>query len=209
MTQATKKTSAGSSPKLAASKLASDATHKAARTTLAAVESTRNSAENVVKIGGKAVKDFMATSAEEAQKAQEKVFAIGREGAEHLAKGADAVSKALSEAVELSRDGVEGFIESANLTASLAKDVSAELVETANKSFSDTVELSKDFFAVRTLSDLFDLQNRVIKNSIDNFFNQTVKLSGMVFEYSTEALEPINERFAQTAEHLTRTLAGK
>lgn len=207
MTQANKKSA--TQPKLAASKMASDATQKAARTTLAAVESTRNSAENVVKIGGKAVKDFMASSAEEAQKAQEKVFALGREGAENLAKSADVVTKALSEAVEMSRENVETCIECANLSASLVKDVSAEVFESANKAFSDNVELSKDLFACRTLSDMFELQNRIVKNNIDSFFNQSVKLSGMVFEYSTEALEPINERFASTAEQMTQILAGK
>ena len=204
MTQSSKKVSTHPS-----AKLASEATQKAARTTFAAVESSRNSAETVVKIGGKALKDFMATSAEEAQKAQEKVFALGREGAENIAKSADAVTKALSETVELSREGVEACIECANLSASLVKDVSSELFESTNKAFSDNVELSKDLFACRTLSDMFDLQNRIVKNSIDQFFNQSLKLSSMVFEYSNEALEPINEHFAQTAEQLTKTLSGK
>lgn len=208
MTQTSSTKKPASTPKLAATKLAADATQKAAHTTLAAVESTRASAENAVKIGSKAVKEFMASSTEEAQKAQEKVFAITREGAEHFSKSADAVTKALAEAVELSRDNVEAFIESANLSATLAQDVSAELVNNANKAFSEHVELSKDLFAARTISDLFDIQNRVIKSTIDHFFNQAVKVSGLVFEYSNEALEPINERFAQSAEHLTKTLSG-
>jgi len=189
MTQTSKKTT-HASPKLAASKLATEAT------------------ENVVKIGGKAVKDFMSTSAQEAQKAQEKVFALSREGAENFAKSADVVTKALYEVVELSRDSVETCIECANLSAALAKDVSTELFESTNKAFSDNVELSKDLFACRTLSDMFELQNRLIKSSVDNFFNQSVKLSGMMFEYSSEALEPINEHFAQSADQLTKILSG-
>lgn len=204
MTQPNKK----ASPVQPSAKLASNAANKAAKSTYAAVESTRSSAENVVKIGGKAVKEFMATSADEAQKAQEKVFEMGREGAENFAKSADAVTKALYEAISLSRDNIETAIECGNMTASLAKDVSSEVFEYANKAFSDNVELSKEAFACRTINDMFELQNRLVKNTIDNFFNQSVKLSGMVFEYTTEALEPINERVAQATEKFSKNLAA-
>jgi hypothetical protein len=191
MTQATKKTTAQTTTKLSA------------------VETTRNSAETVVKMGGSAVKNFMETSAEEAQKAQEKIFAMSREGAAKMAESADSVSKAFSEAVEMSRENMESCIESANLAASMAQDISSEMMESANKASAEMTELSKDMFACRTLSDIMELQNRMIKSSIDNFFNQSVKMSGKMFEYSSEALEPLNERFAQTAEKMTKTLAGK
>jgi len=204
MTQPSKKTS----PAQPSARLASTMANKAAKSTYAAVESTRNSAENVVKIGGKAVKEFIATSADEAQKAQEKVFAIGREGAEKFSKSADAVTKTLYETIALSRDNVETAIECGNMTASLAKDVSSEVFEYANKAFSDNVELSKEAFACRTINDMFELQNRIVKSTIDNFFNQSVKLSGMLFEYTTEALEPINERVAQATEQFSKALAA-
>ena len=189
-------------------KPAQEAIAKPVRSPLAAVETTRNSAENAFQLGGNAVKDFMATSAEEAQKAQEKLFAMGREGAESIAKSTETVSKALADAMELSRDGVETCIECANLSSSLAQDIGAELVESTNKAFTDGVELSKEVFSCRTLSDVFELQNRALKSSIDNFFNQSVKLSSMMFEYSSEALEPINERISQTAEQITKIVTG-
>jgi hypothetical protein len=199
MTQPNKKT-----PQSAASAVA----NKAAKSTYAAVESTRNSAENVVKIGGKAVKDFMSTSAGEAQKAHEKAYAMSREGAEHIAKGADAVTKVLYEAVAMSRDNVETAIECGNVAAALTKDVSSEVFEFANKAFSDNIELSKEAFICRTINDMFELQNRIVKNSIDSFFNQSVKLSGLVFEYTQEALEPINERVAQTSDKISKAFSA-
>lgn len=187
---------------------ASSVANKAAKTTFAAVESTRNSAENVVKIGSNAVKELMASGASEAQKAQEKAFAFGKETADQLAKSADAVTKSIYEAVAISRDNIETIIECGNLTASLAKDVSGEVFEYANKAFSDNIELSKDIFSVRTINDLVELQNKAVKNSLDAFFNQSVKLSGMVFEYSTEALEPINERVAQATDQFSKKLSA-
>ncbi len=203
MTQPTKK-----APSQPTAKLASNVANKAAKNTLAAVESTRNSAENVVKIGGKAVQDFIATSAGEAQKAQEKAFAMGREGAQHVAKSADAVTKAMYEGISMSRDNIETCMECGNATAALAKDLSTELFEFTNKAFSEQLELSKEFFACRTINDMFELQNRLFRTAVDNMFNESAKISTMVFEYTSEAMEPINERVAQATEQFSKVLAA-
>lgn len=188
-------------------KLASSVANKAAKNTLSAVENTRNSAESVVKISSSAVKDLLANGAFEAQKVQEKAFEMGREGAEQISKSADALSKTLYEAISISRDNVETMVECGNLTASLAKDMGSEIIEYANKTFSDNVEISKSVFACRTINDMVELQSRIVKSSLDSFFNQSSKLSGMLFEYSSEALEPINERMAQAGEQLSKALS--
>ncbi len=201
MTQSTKKANPSA-------KLASNVANKATKSTISAVENGRASAENVVKIGGKAVKDFMGSAASDAQRAQEKVFAMSREGSQKLVKGADAVTKVLYETISLGRDNVETAIECGNLAASLAKDVSTELFEAGNRTFSDNLELSKEFFTCRTFNDMFELQNRILKNSLDTFFNESVKLSGMVFEYTTEALEPINDRISQASEQISKALTA-
>ncbi|NBX04135.1 MAG: phasin family protein [Alphaproteobacteria bacterium] len=202
MTQAKKSAAAPSA------KLASNVANKTAKHTLAAVESSRAQAENVVKIGGNAVKEFLATGAGEAKKAQEKAFDMGREGAAQLAKSADAVTKLMYEAISASRDNVETAIECGNMAASMAKDVSAELSEAANKAFAEGLEVSKEAMSCRTINDAIELQNRVVRSIVDNFFNQSVKLSGMVFEYTTEALEPINERVAAASEQFSKALAA-
>jgi phasin family protein len=188
-------------------KLASNVANKAAKSTMSAMESTRNSAESVVNISSSAVRDLLANGASEAQKAQEKAFEIGRESAEHLSKSADALTKSLYEAISMSRDNIETLVECGNLTASLAKDMGSEMIEYANKAFSDNVELSKSIFACRTINDMVDLQSRIVKSSLDSFFNQSSKLSGMIFEYSSEAIEPINDRFAQASEQMSKAMA--
>ncbi|MDX2073530.1 MAG: TIGR01841 family phasin [Alphaproteobacteria bacterium] len=199
MTQA-KKTSS------TAAKLASSAANKAAKSTYSAVESTRSSAENVVKIGSRAAKDFLSQSAGEAQKAQDKILAMSRDGAQQLAKSADAVTKALYETISTSRDNLEAAVECGNVAAALAKDVSSEMMEYANKTFTDNVEMSKELFACRTINDMMELQNRMLKKAMDSGFAQTSRLSNLFFEYSSEALEPINERVAQASEQLSKTL---
>jgi hypothetical protein len=173
-----------------------------------AMDSTRTSAENVVKIGSNAMKEFMATSADEAQKAQDKVFAMSRESAENFAKSADAVTKMMYEMIGMSRDNVETYVECGNMAASMAKDVTSEIFESTNQAFSDTVEMSREIFGCCTANDVLELQNRMLRSAIDNFFNQSMKLSGMMFEYTTEALEPLNERVAQATEQFSKAIAA-
>lgn len=203
MTQQAKKSTAQP-----AVKLASAVANKATKNTIDVVESTRNSAESVVKIGSAAVKDLLANGTSEAQKAQEKAFEMGRESAQQISKSADVITKSLQDAIAISRGNVETLVECGNLTASFAKDISSELVEYANKAFSDNVEISKNVFACRTINDMMDLQNKIVRSSFDGFFNQSSKLTNMLFEYSTEALEPINERVTQATEQFSKTLAS-
>jgi hypothetical protein len=47
-----------------------------------------------------------------------------------------------------------------------------------------------------------------MKSSIDHFFNQSVKLSGMVFEYTNEALEPLNERVVDASDQLSKVFSA-
>ncbi|MFW0776727.1 MAG: phasin family protein [Rickettsiales bacterium] len=144
----------------------------------------------------------------EVQKAQEEIFSISREGVENLTESAEKASKLISEGVALSRDNIEACVECSNLAASFSKDISAEISESANKAFSDNVELAKEFFACRTLNDIVELQNRAAKNTLDNFFQQSFAFSNLFFEYGNEALEPINERVSKATQQISKTLAA-
>ncbi|MGE0753532.1 MAG: phasin family protein [Alphaproteobacteria bacterium] len=196
MTQ-TKKTSSSKATAEKATKQAFDAT-----------ESTRNSAEKVVHIGSNAVKDFLNTSAQEAQKVQDKALQISREGSEQFAKSADSMGKVFQELASLTRENAETCIECNNLTASFARDFSSEAFDTANRTFSEGMELSKEFLGCRTFNDMLEVQSRFFQSSMEKFFGQSSRLSSMLFEYGTEAMEPINERVASNTEKLQKVLAS-
>jgi hypothetical protein len=211
MTQQTAKKPHTAAAQSAANKVASataNTVNKAGRTALSAVESTRNSAHKVAQFGSEAMQDFMKKSASEAQRAQEKVMEMSREGAEHIAKSADVMTKVMHEVVGLSRGNIDACIECGNVTTGLAKEVSQEVIDYCNQAFSDSVELSKEMLNCRTLNDVIELQNRVMKHTLDNFFNQSMKMSTLMFEYATEAMEPINERISEASEQISRAVAA-
>lgn len=188
---------------------AKTASGAAGKPTESVVETTRGAAENVLKIGSSAVKDMLANGASEAQKVQERAFEFGRESADKLAKSADAACQALYEMAGMSRSSAEAAVECSNLTSSFIKDLSAEIFEYTNKSFSDQIEISKEFFGCRTLNDMVELQQKLIKNSLDSWFSETGKISGMILEYSSEAAQPLNEKIAEAGDQFVKTFSQR
>lgn len=189
-------------------KVATAAANKAAQVTLTAVETTRTSAETVVKMGTEAIKEFVASGADEAQKIQEKLFAMSRESVENVTKSANAATKTINEVLEVGRDNVEACIECGNIATNLIQNFSGEVFAFANNAISENVEISKEIFSCRTVNDLFDLQSRLFRTNIDNFFNQSVKLTELAFQYASEAAEPINERVAEATERFGKSIAA-
>ncbi|MBN67492.1 MAG: hypothetical protein CMM94_08020, partial [Rickettsiales bacterium] len=74
--------------------------------------------------------------------------------------------------------------------------------------FAENVELSKDMFNCRTLNDVFEMQNRVMKTNLDNFFSESLKMSQLMFQCASEVAEPINQRISETTERLTKNMAA-
>ncbi len=212
---ATPKKSPAHAPKLAegAERTAKSPSHaatanKAAAAALSAVETTRNSAESMFKIGTDTVKEFFSSGSEEAQKAHEKLFAIGRESTENASRAVDALTRTLGDFVGVIRENADAAIEVNHIAADIAKSINSELVACANTNFSDNVELCKEAFTCRDINDALDLHSKWLSVNMENFFNQSTRLAEMVFQLATEAAEPINERVAEATERFSKSLAA-
>jgi hypothetical protein len=131
-----------------------------------------------------------------------------RESTEQLNKTAADANRAMAEAMEVSRGNAEAIVEVSNIAVSLSKELSAELISYVNRNFSQNVELSKQVLACRTLNDMFDLGSRIMKTNLDGFFNESVKLSELLFQASNEVSEPLNERITESTDRLSKALAA-
>ena len=168
----------------------------------------RLNSENVVRFGIDAVKEIFSSTSGEAKKAQTKAFAIGREGAQHMSRSADAASRAMSEAVSVTQDNIEACIESGNITANMSREISEELFNFANEVMSNNIDISKDVFSCRTINDVFELQSKMFRNNVDRLFNQSARISEMVFETMTKASEPLSERMVEASDKLSKSFAA-
>lgn len=131
-----------------------------------------------------------------------------REAADQLSRGAANATKSMNDAVELGRENSEALVECSNIAASVSKQMSAEITNYLNKTFTQNNELSKQLLACRTLNDMFDLQNKFIKANLDAFFTESVKLSEMLFQCMSDVSEPLNGRVTETTERLSKAFAA-
>lgn len=177
--------------------------------TASSTKSTASAAETVVNMNNKAIADIQTSISTEAQKAQEQFYAIGQQSAEQIAKTADTAGEAINEASNICRDNMEACIESGNIAANIAREISEELTEYSSHAANEAVELSKEFFACRTLNDVVELQNKVMKNSVENSFEQWSRLSNSAFESFNEIFEPINQRIAESTEQISKLMKTK
>lgn len=200
-------TQSKTSPASAARATAASA-DKVASQAFSAMESTRSSAENFVRIGAATAKEFLASSTGEASKAQDKVYAMGRESAENVSRAVDAMAQTLNDSVEMFRENADACIEVCHIASDVAKTVQAEAINFANGCFIDNIELCKETFACRNANDLIEVQNRWFSTNMDNFFSQSSKIAEMCFQMVSEVSEPINERIAEVTERFSKTMAA-
>jgi hypothetical protein len=163
------------------------------------------SANAVMKMGTDAIQEFFKNGASDTQ--NKMMSFMGKEGAAHFAKSADAATRSMGEIFNIGRDNVETAVACSNIAVNASKNMGAELFSFANKSFSQNIEMSKELLGCRTLNDMFDLQSRVMKTNIDNLFNESVKLSELMFQCATQVSEPINECVSETTHRLSKTLS--
>lgn len=143
-----------------------------------------------------------------ADMASEKMRSFARESSEQLNRATAGCQRAAGEAMELSRENAEAMVECCNVAINVSKEIGAELITYANKSFAQNVELSKQLLNCRTLNDMFDLSTKFMKTNLDGFFSESVRLSEKLFQCATDVSEPLNERISDTNHRLSKAIVS-
>lgn len=205
---------AHSSPKIveksahSAANITSKTVEKAAQTAFSALEATHKSTKSVVNIGADTMREIFSSSAEEAQKAHAKAFAIGRESAETVSRAMDAATRTLNDLVALYRENVGVANEVGNILSDITRTANAELVSYANTNFSDNLDIFNECFSCRNVNDVLELNSKWVSTNLDNLFAQSSRLADIVFQFASEASEPVNDHILESAERLSKSLAA-
>ncbi len=85
-------------------------------------------------------------------------------------------------------------------TAEAVKDFSQEITAYLNKVSSDNMAFSRELFSCRTMTDLFEIQNKMLKQNIDNFFQQSAKMTELFSKASSETTAPLNSTLTSYAD---------
>lgn len=162
----------------------------------------QKNASEMLNQGNRAFNEWMATGAQEIQKAQDKIFAVSREGAQQLSRSTNSASGSIQGVVDFNRDNVEACVECGNIAVGISQSVGEELVEVTNRTIAQNVELSKDLFNCRTLNDVFDLHSRFVKNNLETLFGESIKLSELLFKSASDVAVPLNDRVNEAGERM-------
>ncbi len=168
----------------------------------------QKNASEMMNQGNKAMRDWMSASAKEMQRVQDKMFAVSRASASQISHSTNNASGSIQGVVDFSRDNVEACVECGNIVAEISQSMGEEIVEAANRTISQNVELSKDLFNCRTLNDVFDLQSRFMKQNMEHFFSESIKISELMFRSASEASMPINERVNMAGSRMKDMMAA-
>ncbi len=124
--------------------------------------------------------------------------------ASKFAQAGDKASRSVQEIMSLGSEHMQTISECATATAGVAKDMSQEILQTANSLFSDHVELTKAALACRNMDDMMELQGKASRLAVETVFNESLRLSELAFKYAVDVAEPLQQRFAQMGERLTK-----
>ena len=164
-------------------------------------------ADDAMSISMNAMQKLMEQAGLQNALPQDQFNAFNQQSAEQMAKSAQTASRSMEDMMELSKKNADAAVKCSDIAVSASKNMGAEFFNFANRSFSQNVELSKELFGCRTLNDMFDLQSKMMKANMDDFFSESVKLSEMLFQCAEKVSAPINERVNDTTERLSKTLS--
>jgi hypothetical protein len=159
--------------------------------------------------GGEGLKKILSDSSSKTQQAQEQIVKISREGAEKISKATDAATRGINEAVQGSYNIVEAAIESSSVVADSVQAFASEVLRFANESFSDNMDITKEIFNCKTVNDVLDMQDKLMNNNIDSFFNESNRMHDMLFRFVADVSEPFNQQLIAASQKLAKVSASR
>ena len=128
----------------------------------------------------KKVEDMAAEVQTQAQKTVE-------EGVEKMTKGFET-------ATAFGQENVEAVVASSKIAAKAAETMGAEIAAYSKKAYEDGLAVAKEMTAVKSVTELFEMQTAFGKTSVEGFVAEATKLNEMYAAAAKDIFEPINAR---------------
>ncbi len=135
-----------------------------------------------------------------------KPFADAIGDAQTQAKAAyDKSAELAAEMTEFAKGNVEAVIESGKLYAAGVQDLSKSYVEEAKSAYEIFTADMKEFAAVKSPAELFQLQGKLARRNFDAMVAYGSKNTDALVKLASEALAPISGRLSLAAEKIAKT----
>lgn len=111
---------------------------------------------------------------------------------------------ALHEATEFAKGNVEALVESGKILAGGVQDLGKVYTEEAKSAYEALTADLREMAAVKSPTELFQLQSRIARRNFDALVATTSKNTEAVMKLATEAFAPISGRIDAATEKLTK-----
>jgi len=113
-------------------------------------------------------------------------------------------TEALTEATEFAKGNVEALVESGKILSSGAQDLGKTYVEEAKSAYETLTADLKEFAAVKSPTELFQLQGKIMRRNFDALVATGSKNTEAAMKLASEAFAPISGRVNLAAEKLSK-----
>ncbi|MDB5689198.1 MAG: phasin family protein, partial [Sphingomonas bacterium] len=114
-------------------------------------------------------------------------------------------SKMAEELTELTKGNVEAIVASGRVAAKGAEAMTQEAADFSKKSFETATGAMKSFAAVKSPTELFQLQSEFARSQFDSMVAEASKVSESMLKLMGEMVQPLSTRYAVAAEKLKAT----
>ena len=149
---------------------------------------------------------------------KEKIMATAKTTTDYTKPAADAVAEfqsrakaaydkgteAVAEATEFAKGNVEALVESGKIYAAGVQDLGKTYVEDAKSVYETFTADVKDIAAVKSPTELFQLQGKIARRNFDAFVAASAKNSEAWFKLANDAFVPLSGRVNVAAEKLSK-----
>lgn len=118
----------------------------------------------------------------------------------------DKSSKASEDLVEFAKGNVEALMASARVAAKATETLGQEAADFGKKSFESATAAFKSFAAVKSPTELFQLQSDYARTSFDSAVAEASRMSEAMMKFAGEIAQPISNRYALAAEKIKATV---
>ncbi len=170
---------------------------KATETATAAMNAGKETLESAVKVG-----------VEAASKNYEQAVTATKEQVEAAVKAGEDFFKGFEGVTAFGKDNLNAFMATSTLLAEGMRDLNKAWFDLAQDSLERNTVATKAVLECKSVNDLADVQNDLMKKNIDKAVAEGRKISDMSMKLAEEASAPLNSRVAAAMEKVTKPLAA-
>ncbi|CAA7619869.1 phasin family protein [Magnetospirillum sp. UT-4] len=156
-------------------------------------ETGRQSAERARRSAEAATEAAARTS----ERGFSQVADIGRRQADQVRSLMGNSARVYSDVGNVSRDDVDALVQSGARLAKGMQEVSWEVVKYTQQSMQMGMKAANEIMTCRTVDDLLNVQRNFMRQSVDNFLQESARLLEISSDVASEAVNPLSDRIGE------------